>query len=93
MREIIEGELFAESVERLGGYRAIDLALETIIEALYRNPYGFPLIENDWTKIRYARTRMIEGYIQPLVVAFVIDDDRNVILQWAELADDAEDPD
>jgi hypothetical protein len=45
VRQIIEGEYFAESVERLGGYRAVDLALETIIEALMQNPYGFPLIE------------------------------------------------
>ena len=48
MRSVIEGEYFAECVERLGGYRAIDLALETVIEALGRNPYAFPAIENDW---------------------------------------------
>ena len=63
MRQIIEGEYFAECVERLGGYRAVDSALETIIEALMQNPYGFTLIENDWCKIRYARTTMIEGYM------------------------------
>lgn len=91
MREIIEGLHFAECVERLGGYRAIDLALETIMEALIRNPYGFPSIENDWVKIRYARTRMIEGYIPPLVIAFTIDEKNDVILEWAELADEAED--
>jgi hypothetical protein len=90
VREIIEGPHFSESVQRLGGYRAIDLALETVMEALVRNPYGFPSIENDWVRIRYARTRMIEGYIPPLIVAFTIDDDNNVILQWADLADDAE---
>lgn len=90
MRSIIEGANFPECVQRLGGYRAVDLALETIIEALLRNPYGFPLIENDWVKIRYARTRMIEGYIPPLIVAFVINEDNNVVLEWAELADDAE---
>jgi hypothetical protein len=89
---IIEGEYFAECVERLGGYRAIDLALETIVEALAQNPYGFQLIENDWCKIRYARTNMIEGYIPPLIVAFTITDDHDVILQWAEIADEAETP-
>ena len=56
------------------------------------NPYGFTLIENDWCKIRYARTTMIEGYIPPLVVAFTITDDHDVILQWAEVADEAEAP-
>lgn len=90
MRLIIEGEYFAECVERLGGYRAVDLALETIVEALMQNPYGFPLIENDWCKIRYARTNMIEGYIPPLVVAFTITAENDVILQWAEIADEAE---
>ncbi|WMT75042.1 hypothetical protein [Bradyrhizobium sp. Ash2021] len=92
MRQIIEGEYFAVCVERLGGYRAIDHALETIIEALMQNP-GFPLTENDWCKIRYARTAMIEAYIPPLVVAFTITDDNDVILQWAEIADDSETPD
>ena len=93
MRNIIEGEQFALSVERLGGYRAIDRALETIIEALVRNPYGFPLIENDWVRIRYARTTMIERYIAPLLVAFTIDDQGNVVLQWADYVDDGETPD
>jgi hypothetical protein len=32
---------------------------------------------------------MIEGYIPPLVVAFTITDDHDVILQWAEVADEA----
>jgi len=66
--------------------------LETIIEALMRNPFGFPSIENDWVRIRYARTTMIEGYIPPLIVAFVIDENNDVILEWAELADEAEEP-
>ncbi|MFZ5732127.1 MAG: hypothetical protein ACOY4O_05290 [Pseudomonadota bacterium] len=93
MRQIIEGEHFASCVEQLGGYRAVDLALETIMEALLQNPYGFPLIENDWCRIRYARTKMIEGYIPPLVVAFTITDDNDVILEWAEVADEGEVPD
>jgi hypothetical protein len=93
VREIIEGEYFAHCVERLGGYRAIDLALETIIDALMLDPYGFPYIENDWVRIRYARTKMIEGYIPALVVAFVIDKSNNVVLEWIELADEAEIPD
>jgi hypothetical protein len=31
---------------------------------------------------------MIEGYIPPLVVAFVITDDNDIILEWAEVADE-----
>jgi len=93
VRSIIEGEFFAKCVDELGGHRAIDLAIETIMEALLQNPYGFPLLENDWCKIRYARTTMIEGYIPPLVVAFTIDDENNVILEWVEVADEGETPD
>lgn len=90
MRQIIEGQYFAECVERLGGYRAIDLALETIIDGLQVNPFGFPVFENDWCRIRYARTTMIEGYIPPLIVAFVITEENDVVLEWVELADEAE---
>lgn len=93
MRNIVEGVYFPDCVERLGGYRAVDLALETIIEALARNPYGFPLIQNEWVSIRYARTAMIEGYIPPLIVAFRIAENGDVILEWAELADEAESAD
>jgi hypothetical protein len=92
VRQVIEGEYFAQSVESLGGYRAVDLALETIVEALMHNPYGFPSVENDWCKIRYARTTMIEGYIPPLIVAFTITDEKDVILEWAEIADEGETP-
>ncbi len=34
---------------------------------------------------------MIEGYIPPLVVTFVVNEDNDVILQWAEVADEGED--
>jgi hypothetical protein len=33
---------------------------------------------------------MIEGYIPPLLVAFVITEDRDVVLEWAEAADESE---
>ena len=36
---------------------------------------------------------MIEGYMPALVVAFIIDENNNVVLEWAELADEAETPD
>ena len=90
MRLIIEGPNFAECVERLGGYRAVDLAIETIIEGLQLNPFGFPLIENDWCRIRYAKTKMIEGYIPPLIVAFIITEENDVILEWADVADEGD---
>ncbi|MFN3671912.1 MAG: hypothetical protein ACK4VM_08400 [Bosea sp. (in: a-proteobacteria)] len=89
MRSIIESEQFAKDVAELGGYRAIDLALEPIIEALMANPYGFEMVANDWCSIRFARTRMIERYVPPLIVAFTIDQHNNVVLEWVEVADEA----
>jgi hypothetical protein len=44
-------------------------------------------------RVRYARTTMIEGYIPALLVEFTINDDNDVVLEWVELADDAELPD
>ena len=90
MRQIIEGEQFAECVEKLGGYRAIDQALEPIMDGLMKNPYGFEKFENDWTSFRYARTRRIERFIPSLILIFEIDNDKNVILNWIEEIDDAD---
>jgi hypothetical protein len=67
MREIIESDEFKIAVRALGGHRAIDEALEPLIEALYLNPYGFEFFQNDWVTFRYARTRAIE-----LVPALVV---------------------
>lgn len=90
MREIIEAESFKEGVEKLGGFRAIDEALETIIDALYHDPYGFPYFENDWASFRYARTKPLPLYfVPPLVVIFTIDENRNVILHHVEEDQDA----
>ena len=67
----------------LGGYRAVDLALESILDGLYHNPYGFHSIENDHVKIRYAITKKIEE-IAPLCVYFRIDDNNDVELLHVE---------
>jgi hypothetical protein len=66
MREIRLSDDFTACVESLGGYRAIDLALESIMDGLYHNPYGYPYIETDYIRIRYAITKTI-GEIAPLV--------------------------
>ncbi|MEG6508051.1 hypothetical protein V6C03_03620 [Methyloligella sp. 2.7D] len=83
MREIKEADSFEDAVLALGGYRAIDKAMEPIIEALYRNPYGFEYHENDWCSFRYARTRRIEG-VPPLIVIFTIQENGDVLLQHVE---------
>jgi hypothetical protein len=84
MREIVWSDEFAECVERLGGARAVDAALEPLIEALMRNPYGFDKIENDWVSCRYAKTKAIQDVLPPLLIMFTIGDDKNVTLQWVE---------
>lgn len=88
MRAIREGPDFRKCVEQLGGYRAIDEAMEPIIDGLMRNPYGFHSFENDWCRLRYARTKPIDDRIPPLIVIFTIDSDNSVTLEWVE--EDAE---
>jgi hypothetical protein len=83
MREIIEADGFEAAVMALGGYRAIDRALDLIREGLYLNPYGFPKFESDWTSFRYARTKGID-FIPPLVFIFSINDNGDVILEHVE---------
>jgi len=80
MRQILEGPDFQQCVERLGGHRAIDLAMEPIIDGLMRNPFGFKYFENNWVKFRYARTKPIGGIVPGLIVVFSIDENKNVIL-------------
>jgi len=75
---------FEEFVVALGGWRVVDEALEPIIEGLRLNPYGFDLIENDLVSFRYARTEPC-GTVPALTVVFLIDEDRNVSLEWCEV--------
>jgi hypothetical protein len=88
MREIIESDEFKNAVRALGGHRAIDEALEPLIEALYLNPYGFEFFQNDWVTFRYARTRAIE-LVPALVVMFTIAPNGDVILEHVEEDQDA----
>jgi hypothetical protein len=62
---------------------SLDLALESIMDGLYRNPYGFRYVENDHIKIRYAITKRV-GDIPPLCVYFRIDDNNDVELLHVE---------
>ena len=69
MRQIIFEHEFEKCLSRLGGARAVEAALETIYNSLRRNPYCFPIRQNDWVSIRYARTDQIRD-VPPLIVAF-----------------------
>jgi hypothetical protein len=84
MRAIREGKDFAQCVERLGGYRAIDRGMEPILDGLMRNPFGFKFFENDWCRLRYAKTEPIEDIVPGLIVIFTIDENNDVTLEWVE---------
>ena len=88
MRSIIEEESFAEAVAELGGYRAVDLALDSIKPGLMKNPHGYTLHENQFTSFRYAVTRKVmwaRKQIPPLVVIFTIAENGDVHLQHVEV--------
>jgi len=82
MRNIIASEAFEACVERLGGYRAIDDALEAVIDGLMRNPYGFPRFENDHVSFRYVCTKGTM-FVPALYVVFRIEN-KDVILEHVE---------
>ena len=92
MRNIIEGSDFAGFVDQLGGYRLIDEALDPILEALSSDPYGFPLIENDFVRVRYVTTRSIEERIPALIIAFIINENQDVVLEWIDAVDEGDLP-
>jgi len=83
MRQIIFDVEFDAAIEKLGGYILVDEALDPILDGLSRNPYGFPLIENDWVRIRYVVTKPT-GYLPSLVVTFTIEINGDVILRHVE---------
>lgn len=82
-RQIIYSVGFDNGVEALGGYRNIDRALDTIIDALYRNPYGFEKFESDFVTFRYAITEEAPDLL-PLVVIFSIGKNGDVTLEHIE---------
>jgi hypothetical protein len=73
-RKIIFSLACDTSVSRLGGHRALDRALDGILDALARNPYGFTLHESDWFSCRYAITKPIGG-LPSLIWYFTIERD------------------
>jgi hypothetical protein len=82
-RQIIYSNQFDTAVEKLGGYRAIDEALDMILDGLYRNPYGFHKFESDFISFRYAITKET-GWVPALVVIFTIAENGDVTLEDIE---------
>ena len=46
-----------DCAQRLGGYERIDPSLDTVWEALLRNPYALHKVESDWYSGRYVTTK------------------------------------
>lgn len=86
MREIRESPEFLQSVAKLGPRKTIDEALSPVMFALSKNPYAFPLLENDWIRVRYAKTKP-SGKLPALVVVFTITDRDTVELVHVEKAE------
>lgn len=82
MRSIIWSEDFSRQVDRAGGARLVDEALEPILDGLRHNPRGFKLVETDYTSFRYARTNALPDKLGALIVVFTIDKEKNVVLEW-----------
>ena len=76
--------MFDEAVEKIGGYRVADEALELVLDGLRLNPYGFKKFENDWTSFRYAITKAI-GLAPPLLFIFQVLSNKDVELTHVEV--------
>lgn len=85
-RTIIFSEYFDRCVEALGGYRAVDIAIEVVVDGLSRNPFAFEKFESDDHSFRFARTRPV-GDMPELWIAFTIGTDKTVTLEWIEVVE------
>ena len=85
-RRVLFDQSFDVAVERYGGYERLDIILDPIVDGLYANPYGYPVIEDDWYPLcRYARTKAIWD-IPEFIVSFTIEDNGEVVLRDIEEA-------
>jgi|HubBroStandDraft_6_1064221.scaffolds.fasta_scaffold63714_2 hypothetical protein len=85
-RVVVFDQTFDDAVERYGGYERLDIVLAPIVDGLYANPYGYPLVQDDWYALcRYARTKAFEG-IPEFIVSFTIEDNGEVVIRDIEEA-------
>jgi len=75
------------AAEAVGGYERIDGSLIPILDALERNPYGFPRVESDWFAARYIVTKPFEG-APALVWLFYIEPTGDVVIEHVEEYED-----
>jgi len=78
-RKIIHDPECDEAAKRLGGYEKIDPSLDTILEPLTSNPWGFDIVECAWGSVRVART-IARDECPALIWYFLLDEREDVIL-------------
>lgn len=71
---------FDECAKGFGGVDVVDVAISPIIDGLKNNPYAFPSLGVAGSSLRYAVTKRV-GQVPPLIVAFEIDEDGDVIMR------------
>jgi hypothetical protein len=80
-RRIRSSREFDRQIETLGGYEKLDLVLDPIVDGVYIDPYGYTVIQDDWTPLcRYARTIPVDD-LPAFIVLFVIEEDGGVELR------------
>jgi len=80
-RRVVSEVSFDVAVERLGGYQRLDSVLFPVVDSLYADPFGFPIVEDDWIPLcRYVLTKPTMG-LPAFVVVFTIDDEELVSLR------------
>lgn len=81
-RKIVFSPECDRAAKMLGGYEVIDCSLDPIYDALWRNPYGFPLIQSDWYNFRIIVTKPIRS-IPALVWTFTVENEE-VTIRYVE---------
>ena len=78
-RRVVFEASFEAAVVKFGGYQRLDPVLFPIVDSLYANPFGFPVLEDDWIPLcRFAVTKPMHD-IPSFVVIFTIDSEQGVI--------------
>ncbi|HVH77624.1 MAG TPA: hypothetical protein VM755_22130 [Stellaceae bacterium] len=66
---------FEAAVAQLGGYQRLDSVLFPVIDSLYADPFGFPVVEDGWIPFcRYAVTKPTLE-LPAFIVVFTIDEE------------------
>lgn len=85
-RRVYSSAEFDRQVADLGGYEKLDPVIGPVVDGLYDDPYGYPVIQHDLIPLRrYART-IPQDDIPGLVITIIIQEDGIVELSeiWAD---------